>query len=132
LIEVRTSSSRPVTLANGFVIDSAWRHLSVQAGLSPLGINIPVRPGDRDMLSSCGLVSRVAAEAHRWAFLAAMEASSTSGALCIETRLVMVSLEMTYTTWEIGVSDVVTARFGQRAPEFHPRPAFVSAEKLPE
>jgi hypothetical protein len=103
-IEVRTSYNNP-TILGEFVIDNVWREIPVIAGATPYGINIPVGEYDRKMLSDVGLLSYIAAEAHRWAFLAVVDSAKISGALCIETRFVKVKYSYSYTTEEIGVSE---------------------------
>jgi hypothetical protein len=68
----------------------------------------------------------VAAEAHRWAFLAALEAgmAGPGGALCVETRLVAVKFSQQYSTVEEGVTFPMTLhscsrpKLGQRNPRF--------------
>lgn len=125
-LEVRTSSFTPKIIGGSFVIDGVWRTVPVQEGSVPFGLNVPVTLWDREMLIRSGLVSRVAVEAFRWGFLAAMEASTPGGALCLETRLVKVELKVSYSTEEKGVSDVVSAPFGATDKEFHPRPPFVN------
>jgi hypothetical protein len=123
-IEVRSSYSNP-TIIEGFVIDTAWRVLPIVNGNNPWGMNIPIIQWDVQMLAEHGLVSRVVAEAHRWAFLAMLDAQHVTGALCIETRLVKVEVKIHYSTEEKGVSDIVCAPFGRDVP-FHQRPPFVN------
>ena len=107
-VEVRTSCSSPLPVGT-FVIDHCWRALPIQESKSPWGINVPVPTWHRDGLSH-GLVPFVVAEAHRWAFLAYLEAASIGGALCIQTRLVEIAYRHSYSTEEIGVSPPQTHR----------------------
>lgn len=122
-IEVRSSYSEPSVLKD-FIIDTVWRVLPIIHGPNPWGANIPVREMDLNMLQH-GLVSRVVAEAHRWAFLARLEAQHITGSLCIETRLVKVEVKTHYSTEERGVSDIVCAPFGRDKP-FHERAQFMN------
>ena len=106
-IEVRTSYHTPKVLGEGkdkFVIDHCWRALPIVEALMPWGINIPVRRRWHGSVEF-GLVPYVAAEAHRWGFLAHLDAADWGGSLCIETRLVAVRLKCTHDTEEVGVSE---------------------------
>lgn len=105
-IEVRTTYHTPKILGEGknaFVIDHVWREIPIYEGHMPWASNVPVRHYDRDALDR-GLVSRLVAEAHRWTFLAALEAGQLGGNLCIETRIVQIELSTTIKTREVGVS----------------------------
>lgn len=100
-VEVRTTYHAP-TVIGTFVIDGTWREWPVQEGAAPFGANVPIARLDRRLIE-VGLLSYVAAEAHRWALLAALDAHKVMGALCIETRLVEVQLNYQYSTKETGV-----------------------------
>ncbi len=106
-VEVRTSYHDPtlIPLADGkvFVIDLVWREWPIREGVTPFGVNIPIKSWDRSNLDR-GLVSYVVAEAHRWALLAHLEASTLAGSLCVQTRLVKVKLHYTYKLEEVGVT----------------------------
>ena len=113
-VEYRNTSSMTKVIGNGqdpfpFVIDHYWRTLGIGPGAQQWGVNIPCRRWDGEALGH-GLVSYVVAEAHRWAFLAALEAgiSGPGGAGCVETRLVAVKLQQQFSTEEIGVSPPIT------------------------
>jgi hypothetical protein len=86
-----------------FIIDHYWRPLSITLGATPYGANIPVRSWDTEAVKH-GLVSYAVAEAHRWAFLAFLEAHAIAGGLCVETRLVAVKWHQQYSTEELGVT----------------------------
>jgi hypothetical protein len=116
-VEYRSTTSMTKVVGDGrepfpFVIDHYWRTLSIQQGAQQWGVNIPIRPWDGEACKH-GLVSHVAAEAHRWAFLAALEAGAAGagGALCVETRLVAVELQQSYSTKEIGVTPQMTLQY---------------------
>jgi hypothetical protein len=107
-VEYRTTTSLSTVIGNPnepfpFIIDHYWRSLEIALGATPYGANIPVRRWDTEAAKH-GLVSYAAAEAHRWAFLAFLEAHSIGGGLCIETRLVAVKMQQQYSTEEIGVT----------------------------
>jgi len=95
-IEIRTSYFTPTVLGD-FVIDTVWR-------------TVPVR-----------LLSYTAAEAHRWAILSIIDATKMGGDLCIETRLVKVIYNYSYTTEELGVSESHESMSHQRDAAFKPR-----------
>ena len=118
-IEIRTSYFTPTVLGD-FVIDTVWRTVPVREGTTPHGINIPVREYDRKMLD-VGLLSYTAAEAHRWAILSIIDATKMGGVLCIETRLVKVIYNYSYTTEELGVSESHESMSHQRDAAFKPR-----------
>lgn len=106
-IEVRTSYPSPTVIGEArrpipFIIDHYWRELPIQRGATEWGVNIPVRPWDGHALDK-GLCSYIVAEAHRWAFLAALEVGGGS-TLCVETRLVAVELKEEYSLKEVGVT----------------------------
>jgi hypothetical protein len=124
-IEVRSSYPEPTTI-DGFIIDFVWRTLPIVEGRSPWGMNIPVSFLDNRGIEH-GLVGYTAAQAHRWGFLAALGAKRISGALCIETRLVQVELNYSYTITEKGVSDKLDSEgFLRNKTEFKPRnPDFI-------
>lgn len=124
-VEFRNTSSVPKVIGDGcepfpFVIDNYWRELPITRGATQWGVNIPIRGWDGDAADH-GLVSYVAAEAHRWAFLAALEAGigGAGGALCVETRLVAVELHSEYRTKEVGVSPAMGLSY--KPPEVAPR-----------
>lgn len=109
-VEIRSTSTMPTVVGDRgatipFVIDNYWRALPIMRGATAWGVNIPICSWDGE-IADHGLVSYVAAEAHRWAFLAALEAGvgGAGGALCIETRLVAVEFHKEYRTKELGVS----------------------------
>lgn len=124
-IEVRNNSSMPKVIGDAkvpipFVIDNYWRTLPIYRGATAWGVNIPIRSWHTDLeAADHGLVSYTAAEAHRWAFLAALEAGTVGGSLCIETRLVAVELHKTYTTKEKGVTASLSQSY--REPELSAR-----------
>lgn len=91
------------------VVDHYWRTLEITTGAQQWGVNIPIRPWDTEACKH-GLLSLVAAEAHRWAFLAALEAGvgGPGGSLCVETRLVAVELQTQHSTKELGVTSHMT------------------------
>jgi hypothetical protein len=113
-VEYRGTTSMTKVIGDGqasfpFVIDHYWRTLGIQQGAQRWGVNIPIKPWDAEACNH-GLVTHVVAEAHRWAFLAALEAgiSGPGGALCVETRLVAVELHKEHSTKEIGVTPHMT------------------------
>jgi hypothetical protein len=122
LVEVRSSYFIPTVLAKDLVIDSVWRRWPIGAGTVPNGLNVPTGPHDHDMLVHGGLLTREAAEAHRWGLLATLDAASTLGALCIETRLVKVRYDWSYKLTEVGVSEAMSGDFFRRdSKQFVPR-----------
>ena len=84
-----------------------------------MGVNIPIKSWDAEAATH-GLLC-YAAEAHRWAFLAAIEAgiAGPAGALCMETRLVKVVYHQEYSLKELGVSNSLS--FESCGPEIQPR-----------
>jgi len=92
-IEARNDSATPKVIdPNGafpLVLDNSWRTVPIVRGAQQWGVNIPIRRWDADAADH-GLVPYVVAEAHRWAFLAALEAGlgGAGGLLCVETRMV--------------------------------------------
>lgn len=122
-VEVRTSYPQPKVLNTGgrepFVIDFCWRELPIRLGGTPFGTNIPIQTWDRDAAEQ-GMVSYIAAEAHRWGFLAWLDANEIGGTMCIETRLVKVEMQKTYKLTELGVGPVQQypreTGFTERAP----------------
>ena len=122
-IEVRTSYYNPTVLGAGdksFVIDNVWREWPVTRGATPWGQNVPIRAWD-GAAAEHGMLSRVAAEAHRWSLLAWLEANQVTGSLCVETRLVKVEFKRTYTTKELGVSEPMKGAEVRRGTDFTPR-----------
>jgi hypothetical protein len=103
-VEVRSSYCDPTVIDKDFVIDFVWRTLPIVRGPSLYGMNVPVAYFDKDGVDH-GLVSFTAAQAHRWAFHAWLEAMRPAGSLCIQTRLVQVEFQRTFSIKEIGVSD---------------------------
>jgi hypothetical protein len=106
-IEVRTTYHQPTVLSEGsfpFVIDGEWREWPISPGSTAYGTNVPIKVLDRNALDH-GLLPYEAAEAHRWALFAALEATRAAGGLCIETRLVSVQYKEEYSTGELGVSE---------------------------
>jgi hypothetical protein len=102
-VEVRTSYCQPTKIGD-FTIDNIWREVPIREGATPWGNNIPVSLLNRRMLLEYGLVSYAAAEAHRWALVATIDASNFSGSLCVQTRLVQVELRYRHETEELGVT----------------------------
>ncbi len=107
-VEHRTTTSLSTVIGNPnepfpFIIDHYWRTLGIMLGGTPYGANIPVRSWDTEAAKH-GLVCYAAAEAHRWAFLAYLEANTVGGSLCVETRLVAVKFHQQYSTEELGVT----------------------------
>ena len=128
LVEVRTSYFQPKVLSKDLVIDNVWRRWPVHEGSVPYGLNVPVGRNDRDMLAH-GLLTREAAEAHRWGLLASLEADSLLGSLCVETRLVKVRYDWSYKLTEVGVSEAMTGDFFRRdSKQFVPRSPEAEAE----
>ncbi len=102
-VEVRTSYCQPKKIGD-FTIDNVWREIPIREGATPWGNNVPVSLLHRRMLLEYGLVSYAAAEAHRWALIATIDASDFSGSLCVQTRLVQVELRYRHETEELGVT----------------------------
>lgn len=120
-VEVRSSYCDPTVIDSDFVIDFVWRPLPIVRGYSLYGMNIPVAYFDKDGVEY-GLVSFTAAQAHRWAFHAWLEARQLVGSLCIHTRLVQVEFKRTYSIKEIGVSDSFDDALNiHDNVQFHPR-----------
>lgn len=124
-VEYRTSYTTPTFIGNHqgpfpFVIDHYWRTLEITRGAQQWGVNIPLRAWDEDACKH-GLLKYVAAEAHRWAFLAALDAGAggPGGALCVETRIVAVKFSVQYSTEEIGVT--APATLGYKPDGIEPR-----------
>jgi hypothetical protein len=112
-VEVRTTYHEPAVIG-GFVVDHIWRNLPVIESSQPWAANIQVNRANREALNNCGLMTRTVAEAHRWAFLADLEAHRPLGSLCIETRLVKVNYSFSYRTEEKGVTEPTSnAEWGQ-------------------
>ena len=75
-----------------------------------MGQYVPVSLLHRRMLLDYGLVSYAAAEAHRWALIATIDASDLSGSLCVQTRLVQVEFRYKLlSTRSIATSPTTTA-----------------------
>lgn len=107
-VEYRTTTSMSTVLGNPnepfpFIIDHYWRTLQIIPSAQPWATNIPIRPWDADAAKH-GLIPYVAAEAHRWGFLAFLEAKAIAGSLCVETRLVSVRFKQQWSTEELGVT----------------------------
>jgi len=131
-VEVRSSYYDPTVVDNGFVIDFAWRTLPIVRGPSLYGMNVPVAYFDRDGVDH-GLVSFTAAQAHRWAFHAWLEARQIAGSLCIQTRLVQVEFHRTHSIKEIGVSDSFGDAMNLRnGVQFNPRHDATTEKKAAE
>lgn len=135
VIEVRTTYYSPTVIDKDFVIDCVWRQVPIQKGVTPWGLNIPVRSYDTEMLQH-GLLSFTAANALMWGFLAWLESSRLAGSLCIQTRLVAIEYVSSYKLTEVGVTDEVNsidlfrALTGSEA--FHPRVAPILEESKKE
>lgn len=134
-VEYRNTTSMVKVLGDGqvpfpFVIDHYWRTLQIQVDGQPYAANIPIRAWDAQAASH-GLVSYVAAEAHRWTFLAALEAGvgGAGGALCVETRLVEVELQEQYSTKEKGVTAPMS--LGYKPDGVEPRHPKLPAQNVP-
>ena len=108
-VEVRTShESMPIVIPNTtFIIDTFWREWPVTFGARAWGVNIPVHSWHAEQAKH-GLLTYVAAEAHRWAFLASLDAASIGDTLCIETRLVAVEYSTSYFMKEVGITAPLT------------------------
>jgi hypothetical protein len=119
-LEVRSSYMTPTVIDAKTVIDNVWRRWDIREGTTPYGLNVPLGRSDREMLQH-GLMSYEAAQAHRWGLIAALEAQSLLGALCIETRLVKVQFHYTYRLEEIGVEEAEKATFLRRSQGVKPR-----------
>jgi hypothetical protein len=119
-LEVRSSYMTPTVIDAKTVIDNVWRRWDVREGATPYGLNVPLGRSDREMLRH-GMMTYEVAQAHRWGLLAALEAHSLLGALCVETRLVKVQFHYTYRIEEIGVEEAEKAIFLRRGQETKPR-----------
>lgn len=135
-VEYRSTTSMSKVIGNGqdpfpFIIDHYWRSLSITQGAQQWGVNIPLRAWDGEACKH-GLLTLVAAEAHRWAFLAALEAGAggPGGALCVETRLVAVEFHQEYSTKELGVTSHMTLY--SMKPEIEPRHPKLPAQEAAE
>lgn len=128
-LEARTSYHTPSVLTHDehcpLVLDHCWREIPIRLGATKWGTNIPIRAWD-DEAAKIGLVTYQAVEAHRWAFIAWLEASKVGGSLCVETRLVQVRRQYSYSTEEIGVSEPLKEVI-RNVPKFAPR--VVSADE---
>lgn len=113
-LEARTSYHSPLRLGD-FVIDNVWREVPLREGVTPWGMNVPVKAWDRDMLTDCGLVSFYVAEAHRWSLLAFIESHLVAGSLCVQTRLVKIEYSFSYSTKELGVTPAQLWCNGEKA-----------------
>lgn len=116
-IEVRRIKGDPISI-DKFIIDREWRVWPLMAGLTPFGTNVAASGLSRDMVYHAGLVSRVAAEAHRFALLAYLEASFSDYG--IETRLVEIEFRYEYSTEEVGVTPAM-GEFRTQKDELVPR-----------
>lgn len=120
-VEVRTTYPSPAKIGD-FVITGEWRVLPIRHETIPFAANIPSGWTERVAAAhGLGLCSFEAAQAHRFAFLATLEAASTMGSLCIQTRLVQIELTYTYATKETGVSCHYNATEDMRSLKFDPR-----------
>ena len=88
-VEARMNYSRPETIL-GTAYDNRWQRVQIVAGDS--GVPMKRSPA----LDHVDLYSFETAEALRWWFIAAAEASRIGGSLCIETRLVRHRVEYSY------------------------------------
>jgi hypothetical protein len=102
-VEVRTSYCQPKKIGD-FTIDNVWREVPIRDGATMWGNNVPVSFLHRRMLLEYNLLSYAAAEAHRWALIATIDASDFSGSLCVQTRLVQVEFRYKHETEELGVT----------------------------
>jgi len=88
-IEARNNSAMPKVIdPNGafpLVLDNSWRTVPIVRGAQQWGVNIPVKQWDADAADH-DLVPYVVAEAHRWAFLAALEAHLGGAGGCCASR----------------------------------------------
>lgn len=112
-VEVRNNSNQPLVLplASGkhFAVGREWTPLPVEhhdqvqgMGAVPSGFNERVAKAHY-----VGAVGYNAAQAHRYIFLASIDAGAFGG-FCVETRLVAVELKYSYETRNVGVSAPVT------------------------
>lgn len=106
-VECRNTHTEPKIIndPNGqtFVIDSYWRQIPIGINTKS-GLGIFIKTYDA-FASQLGLYSHAVAEALRWQFVAGLEYIEVMGSLCVETRLVAVSLTKEYKTTEKGILD---------------------------
>jgi hypothetical protein len=126
-LEVRSWSTMPHGIGDAskpfpFIIDNYWREVPISYGATQWGTNIPIRNWDAEAAKH-GLMSYPVAQAHRWAFIAALEAgiAGVGGALCTETRIVAVKYSHSYSTEEVGIAEEMESKTWKRDEEFQPR-----------
>lgn len=88
------------------IIEPTWRELPVDWAKDDraLPTKIPVGRLDRDLIDH-GLLSYSAAQAHRWAFIAALEAATFLGSHDLETRLIPYRLKFHKEVWRAEGTD---------------------------
>ena len=103
-LEARTDAGSPRSISHGLILDDKWREVPIKI----CEIGVPIRKWDR-LAGDHGLATLPVIEALRYHFIASLEARGRGGALCVETRLVQVKTEYTFTTEEIGVTPAQSA-----------------------
>jgi hypothetical protein len=129
-LEARTTYHTPNVLTHDehfpLVLDHCWRNIPITLGATKWGTNIPIRSWAADAAKH-GCIPYEAIEAHRWAFIAWLEAMKVGGSLCIETRLVEVKFSYSYSVEEVGVSAPLK-EVSRNKPAFSPRPKVEEGE----
>jgi hypothetical protein len=92
-IEYRCTSHH-ARVVGGMILEPTWRELPIDWAKDDraLPTKIPVGRLYRDLIDH-GLLSYCGAQAHRWAFIAALDAATFLGAHDIETRLIPYKLK---------------------------------------
>jgi hypothetical protein len=86
----------------GIILDQRWRTLYFEK--SPIGV--PTSRGTFDwFLPASSCMTKQAAEALRWWFLANCESGTWGGSLCVETRLVQFKIEYSHKAEAIAVCE---------------------------
>jgi hypothetical protein len=86
----------------GLILDQRWRTLNFEK--SPTGV--PTSRGTFDWyLPASNCMTKAAAEALRWWFLASCESERWGGSLCVETRIVQFKIEYSHKAEPVAVCE---------------------------
>ena len=104
VVEARYMYREPAII-NGAVCDKEWREVRFDKGT----VGVPARRYSHHTQEH-GLFDFAQAEALRWWFLAAAEASVVMGMICLETRLVQYQVEYTHKVMAVAIIDAQDSR----------------------
>ena len=109
IVEARTRLNHPIVLTSGEVLDAEWRQIRFPRG-APIGVRVELwnRTAEGE-----GYLDYAAANALAWWFMANADYRSESGLICraigIETRLVQVEFQYSFSAAEKGIGPTMTA-----------------------